>query len=165
MANKNYHISITRVSLATKLGRMITFLDGLLPIMSHDSLITWPCEIRGSLKGGASTHKRLSRHRIHWKNSTRLGFRWLAKSVETIKFYKRSFSRCYSLCFCISMVKWICNCYKFRPGTPANIFLFKVKCEMCSNLKLWWRRCGAFIVNFKHISHLFLPFLLLTLDR
>ena len=50
--------------MATKLGRMIASLDGLLPIMSHDSLITWPCEIRGSLTGGRSARKRLSRHRL-----------------------------------------------------------------------------------------------------
>ena len=28
-----------------------------------------------------------------------------------------------------------------------------------------WRRSGIFIVNFEHISHLFLVFLLLTLSR
>ena len=50
--------------MATKLGRMIASLDGFLPIMSHDPLITWPCEIRGSLTGGNSAHKRLSRHRL-----------------------------------------------------------------------------------------------------
>ena len=45
---------IRRVSMANKLGRMIASLDGLLPIMSHDPLITWPCEIRGLLTGGGS---------------------------------------------------------------------------------------------------------------
>ena len=64
MANKNHHISITRVSMTTKLGRMIASLDGLLPIMSHDPLIIWPCEIRGSLTGGGSARKYLSRHRL-----------------------------------------------------------------------------------------------------
>ena len=49
--------------MATKIGRMIAFLDGLLPIMSHDTLITWPCEIRGSLTGGGSARKCLSRQR------------------------------------------------------------------------------------------------------
>ena len=58
VANKNRHISITRVSMATKLGRMIASLDGLPPIMSHDPLITWPCEMRGSLTGGGSAGKR-----------------------------------------------------------------------------------------------------------
>ena len=50
--------------MATKLGRMITSLDGLLPIMSHEPLITWPCEIRGSPTGGGSARKRLSPHRL-----------------------------------------------------------------------------------------------------
>ena len=50
--------------MATKLGRMIASLDGLLPIMSHDPLITWPCEIRGSFTGGSSAPKRLSCHRL-----------------------------------------------------------------------------------------------------
>ena len=48
--------------MATKLGRMIAFPDGLLPIMSHDPLIIWSCEIRGSLTGGSSAGKHLSRH-------------------------------------------------------------------------------------------------------
>ena len=34
------HISTTRVSMATKFGRMLTDLDGLLPIKSHKPLIT-----------------------------------------------------------------------------------------------------------------------------
>ena len=62
VANKNHHISITRVSVATKLGRMIASLDGILAIMSHDPSITWPCETRGSVTGGGSARKRLSRH-------------------------------------------------------------------------------------------------------
>ena len=50
--------------MATKIGRMIASLDGLLPIMLHDPLTTWPREIRGSLTGGGSTCKRLSRHQL-----------------------------------------------------------------------------------------------------
>ena len=50
--------------MATKLGRMIASLDGLLPIMLNDPLIAWPCEIRGSLTGGGSARKRLSRYRL-----------------------------------------------------------------------------------------------------
>ena len=42
--------------------------------------------------------------KMHLKNSTRLGFRWLKKSVETIKLDNRSFCRCYSLCFYISVL-------------------------------------------------------------
>ena len=50
--------------MVTKLGRMIASLDGLLPIMSNDPLITWPCETRSSLTGGGSARKRLSLHRL-----------------------------------------------------------------------------------------------------
>ena len=64
LANKNPHISITRVSMATKLGRMIASLDGLSSITSHDPLITWPCEIQGSFTGGGSVRKNLSCHRL-----------------------------------------------------------------------------------------------------
>ena len=44
-------------------------------------------------------------------------------------------------------------------------------CEICSKLTIkiperrYWRRSGIFIVNFEHISHLVLVFLLLTLSR
>ena len=29
--------------MATRLGRMVIYLDGLLPIKSHGLLITWSC--------------------------------------------------------------------------------------------------------------------------
>ena len=57
---------------------------------------------------------------------------------------------------------------------PANICLFKFnsrntrkRCEICSKLtmKTPERRQWRFIVNFEHISHLFLVFLLLTLNK
>ena len=61
---------------------------------------------------------------------------------------------------------------------PANIYLFKVnnkntrkRCEICSKLTIktperrQWRRSGVFIVNFEHISHLVLVFLLLTSNK
>ena len=44
-------------------------------------------------------------------------------------------------------------------------------CEICSELTIktseWrhWRRSGVFIVNFEHISHLFVLFVLITLDK
>ena len=60
----------------------------------------------------------------------------------------------------------------------AKIHLFNVNnrsnrkwCEICSKLTTkWpgqrhWRRSGGFIVNFKHISHLFLGFLSLILNK
>ena len=60
---------------------------------------------------------------------------------------------------------------------PTNIYLFKVKnrnirkSEICSKLTiktlalLHSPHSGVFIVNFEHISHPFLVFLLLTLDK
>ena len=57
---------------------------------------------------------------------------------------------------------------------PVGNYMFKVnnrntraRCEICSKLtiKTPERRHGAFIVNFEHISHLVLVFLLLTLSR
>ena len=61
---------------------------------------------------------------------------------------------------------------------PAGSYMFKVnnsntrtRCEICSKLAIktperrQWRRLGIFIVNFEHISHLVLLFLLLTLSR
>ena len=60
---------------------------------------------------------------------------------------------------------------------PVGIYLFKVnnkstrtKCEICSKLTIktperrQWRRSGVLFVNFEHISHLALVFLLLTLN-
>ena len=61
---------------------------------------------------------------------------------------------------------------------PTNNYLFKAKnwntrkkCGICLKLtiktpgRLQWRRSAVFIVNFEHIYHLFLVFLLLTLNR
>ena len=31
--------------MATKLGKMVTYHDGLLAMKSHDPLITWSCKI------------------------------------------------------------------------------------------------------------------------
>ena len=64
----------------------------------------------------------------------------------------------------------------FKQYNPVGNCMFKVsnrntraRCEICSRLslmtleKLDWRRSGVFNVNFEHISHLVLLFLLLTL--
>ena len=58
---------------------------------------------------------------------------------------------------------------------PANLYLFKFNnrttrkgCEMYSKLTIKppeRRRSGVFIVKFKHISQLFLVFLLLNLNK
>ena len=66
---------------------------------------------------------------------------------------------------------------RIQISAPAGIYLLKVnnrhnrtRCEICSKLiikipeRRQWRRSGIFIVNFEHISHLFLVFLLLTLN-
>ena len=65
---------------------------------------------------------------------------------------------------------------KYQYSIP--IYLFKVnnkntraRCKICSKLTIntpklrQWRRSVAFIVNFEHISHLVLLFVLLTLNR
>ena len=67
---------------------------------------------------------------------------------------------------------------QMKRTNPAGIYFFKVnnrntrtRCEICSKLTIntperhQWRRSGVFIVNFEHISHLVLVFLLLTLSR
>ena len=45
VTSKSHYTSTTRVLMATKLGSMITYLDGLLSIKSHDPVISWLCEI------------------------------------------------------------------------------------------------------------------------
>ena len=74
----------------------------------------------------------------------------------------------------------LCNTSKNRLEglTLANIYQFKVnkrntrkRFEVCLKLTIKtparWHWCcfGAFIVNFEHISHLFIMFLLLTLNK
>ena len=62
----------------------------------------------------------------------------------------------------------------FRAGDymlKVNNRTTRTRCEICSKLTIktperrHWRRSGVFIVNFEHISHLVLVFLLLTLSR
>ena len=60
-----------------------------------------------------------------------------------------------------------------KTSFPANIYLFKVnnrnqeKAELTRKTPKRLQKCrsGVFIVNNEHISHLFLVFLLLVLDR
>ena len=45
----------------------------------------------------------------------------------------------------------------------------RTRCEVCSKLTIKipernWSRCGVFIINFEHMSHLALIILLLTLN-
>ena len=68
--------------------------------------------------------------------------------------------------------------YFSKGANPADDYLFTVndrnartRCEICSEPTIMtperghWHRSGVFIVNFEHISHLALVFLLLTLSR
>ena len=67
--------------------------------------------------------------------------------------------------------------FPFQLRFPAKIYLFRVnnrnikRCKICSKLTIQtaerrhWRRFGDFIVNFEHFSHVFLLFLLLTLNK
>ena len=48
--SQSKNISTTTISLVNKLGRMVTYLDGLLPIKSHDPLITWFFETMWQIK-------------------------------------------------------------------------------------------------------------------
>ena len=68
----------------------------------------------------------------------------------------------------------------FNGSFPANMYLFKVKvnsrstrkrCEICLKITIktpgrdQQRRSGIFVFKFEHTSHLFLVFLLLTLNK
>ena len=70
------------------------------------------------------------------------------------------------------------NFFCFSADFPADIYLFKVKnrntrkrYEIYSKLTMktperrQYRHSGVFVANFEHILHLFLVFLLLTLNR
>ena len=84
---------------------------------------------------------------------------------------------------CISYLYLLQECKKcairnsFEINIPAGNYMFKVnnrnteaRCETCSKLTMktpeqrQWRRFGVFIVNFEHISHFVIVFLLLTLN-
>ena len=61
---------------------------------------------------------------------------------------------------------------QFSIQCPPNIYLFKVnnrstikRCEICSKLTIKRPERRVFIFNFGHISHLFMVFLLLTLNK
>ena len=45
-----HYISNVVMSIATRLGRMMTYLERLMPITSHDDIIVWPWEIKGETK-------------------------------------------------------------------------------------------------------------------
>ena len=45
VTNENHYTSLTRVLIATKLDRMITYLDGLLPKKSHYPFTMCSCDM------------------------------------------------------------------------------------------------------------------------
>ena len=68
--------------------------------------------------------------------------------------------------------------FSWKSTIPTNIYLwnvnnrnFRKRCKICSNLTIktpkrrQWLCYGVFIVNFEHILHLFLVFVLLTLNK
>ena len=50
VVNENHYIFPTRVRMATKFGRMINYLNGLLIMKSLDPFIMWTCEIAWQTK-------------------------------------------------------------------------------------------------------------------
>ena len=46
----NHHMSATALPIGTKLGRMVAYLDRLLPIESHDPLNSWSFKIMWQTK-------------------------------------------------------------------------------------------------------------------
>ena len=98
--------------------------------------------------------KRSTLSQIRRSQLTLVIFEWIVLLVTTFSYYLNMFS-----------------------DFPAGIYLLKVenrntrtRCEICSKLTIktperrHWCCCGAFIVNVDHFSHLFLLFLLLTLN-
>ena len=94
--------------------------------------------------------------------------------VEAIIYY------CYyKICTTVPLISsFIILQDKLIRTNPAGNYMFKVnnrntraRCEICSKLTIkipercQWHRCGVFIINFEHISHLVLMFLLSTLSR
>ena len=44
------HVSTTTILMATKRGRVVTYIEGLLPIKSHEPSIAWPWKITWKIK-------------------------------------------------------------------------------------------------------------------
>ena len=56
------NISDSRVLMANKLGRMVTYLDGVLPIKSHETLIKFSCKITWHTKKCLFYHNTYGHH-------------------------------------------------------------------------------------------------------
>ena len=67
----------------------------------------------------------------------------------------------------LPLVSYLAGNYMFKVNNRNT----RTRCEIYSKLTIktpercLWRRSGVFIVNFEHISHLVLVFLLLTLSK
>ena len=48
--NWNHYISTTTMPMTTRVGRVVTYLEWLLPVMSHDHMITWSNKITWQTK-------------------------------------------------------------------------------------------------------------------
>ena len=117
-----------------------------------------------------------------WKKNARKPnlseYIWLQNANIIVSLYKLLFKRYtrgqnikeFALCSC----SFQCKSAVF----PAGNYMFKINSrntrtsfEICSKLTIkipqrrQWRRYGIFTVNFEHISHLVLVFLLLTMSR
>ena len=55
VTNLKHVISTARVPMATKHGKMVTYLDELLSIKAHNPLVTWPCKIHYHTNYGHQT--------------------------------------------------------------------------------------------------------------
>ena len=119
------------------------------------------------------------------KTSTRYHFKdliWLTMKY-CLSIPKKSKSSETGVTMINGIVLFLLICYKLKKiyveleNSPVSIYLLKVnnrntraRCEICSKLTIKTPeghqlcRSGAFIVNFDHISHLFLGFLLLTFN-
>ena len=104
---------------------------------------------------------------------------------QSLSFNKVTGADCnYSKKEALAMVFSCESCEILRPPflkehlLPAGNYMLKVnnrntrtRCEICSKLTIktperhHWPRFGVFLVNFEHISHFFLMFLLLTSSR
>ena len=50
VTNEKHFISTTKMLMATIRGRMMTYLEWLLPIKSHDHIVMWSCKITWQTK-------------------------------------------------------------------------------------------------------------------
>ena len=76
-----------------------------------------------------------------------------------------SFSRFWRSFFLKNSLTDVCLVFLEKKSFPAGNYMFKVAVYYSSKILDVWRSSSVFIVNFEHISHLVLEFLLLTLNR